>query len=244
MLGLDGKVWAAIFALGGIFFGAAAGLLLNMIRSGRMLEKWMQNRAEAEMLRLQLFNSVTGKEHESATKTSIPTALLQLEYFRRFQLDVQRTYYSASSEKHDSAAQKALIYSSVTMGVVAMINGASGYLASTFDNLKWTAIAAIAVIAKAFVTKISNTQAINQDARSAERYQRSSSTLTRLSSKLDDVRKQILSGDEEILNEFVEAVHEQLSLEHRQWIESISKAGTAIGKFEKHLEDLKEQKAN
>ncbi len=235
------KLFMSIFALSGMFFGVVAAILLNVIRSGGLLEKWMQNRANAEMQRLQYFNLVTS--NQTNVNSKIPIRLLQLEYFRRFQLDVQKNYYSFSSLKHDSAAAKALTKSVMAMGAVALTNGAAGYLGSTV-GIKWTALAALCIIAISFITKITSTESLNQDARNAKRYLRTASTLFRLSGQLDDVRKQILAGNKEILNEFVEAVHEQLSLDHRQWMESISKAGTAIGKFEKHLEDLKEQKVS
>ncbi|MFQ5603836.1 MAG: hypothetical protein ACE5HS_11255 [bacterium] len=232
------RALTAIFALGGIFFGASASSLLNLIRSGRLLEKWMQNRAEAEMRRLKYFKLVTSPQSELPANTSAPVPLLQLEYFRRFQLDVQKTFYTTRGGQHDSSAQKALLFSSLAMGVAALANGASGYLGSTM-SIKLTAVAAISIVAKAFVTKISNTEALNQDSRNAERYQRTASVLRHLRGRLDDVRTQVAQGNLDTLANFVEAVHEQLSLEHRQWLENQAQAGTAIGHFEKQLNELK-----
>ncbi len=110
-------------------------------------------------------------------------------------------------------------------------------LGSAF-SIKLTAIAALAIIAKAFVSRISNTEAINQDGRNAERYNRTAVTLKKLRNRLNEVRRQVSAGNFDILSEFVEAVHDQLSLEHRQWLETISQAGTAYGNFEHHLEQL------
>ncbi len=113
------RTFAVSFALCGILFGAGAVILLNLLRTGRLLGQWMQNRAEAEMQRLQYFTLVTSKQVDSKNESNIPISLLQLEYFRRFQLDVQLNYYTSRGAEHDSAAQKTLLYSSIAMGVVA-----------------------------------------------------------------------------------------------------------------------------
>lgn len=233
-----GRLLTIIFTLAGMIFGTLGSIWLTIIRSGGLLKKWMQNRAEAEMQRLQFFKLITSKEVKQQDDSSIPPALFQLEYFRRFQLDVQLAYYENRSKDHDKAAQKALLQGAVAMGLVALANGAAGFLGG-IGYIKFTAIASLGVVAKSFAAKVTNSEAINQDSRNAERYLRAETILSELRARLDAVREHVLNGKLEVLHEFVEAVHEQLSLEHRQWLESISKAGTAVGKLEKHLEDLK-----
>jgi len=51
--------------------------------------------------------------------------------------------------------------------------------------------------------------------------------------RLDDGRQQVGMGDKKLLDEFVEEVQEHLSLEYTQWLESLSKAETAVAKFQK-----------
>ena len=60
---------------------------------------WMRQRAEAETQRIKLFRRVIDAE-EQARDGELPLLPLQLEYFRRFQLDVQRLYYDKRGKQH------------------------------------------------------------------------------------------------------------------------------------------------
>ena len=123
------------------------------------------------------------------------------------------------------------------MGGVALANAMSGYLAP-FD-MRFTAIAAVAVIAQALASKISNREVVSQDRRNAERYKRVDTTLNGLRGQLDDVRNAVDAGDPDVLADFVEAVHEQLSLEHRQWLEEQREASAAVNRLENRLNTIK-----
>jgi hypothetical protein len=56
-----------------------------------------------------------------------------------------------------------------------------------------------------------------------------------INSKLDEVRKKINEGNKEILLNFIEAVHEPLSVEHRQWLMGFGDKFSAIGRLEQEL---------
>lgn len=230
------------FAFGSVLCGAFAGVCINLIRSGRLLEKWMRNRAEAETQRIDYFNVIVSSRYNDNTSSTVPITLLQLEYFRRFQLDVQLVYYRIRAEQHSCLANKALSISTWAMGGVALLNGLTGIFG--VFNTKWAAIAGVALVLQAFASKVTNTEAVNQDGRNAERYERTISVLAKLSGKLDEVREGILEGDKEVLLSFVKAVHEQLSLEHRQWLKSSDERMSAIGKLEQHLKKLRQNTRN
>src|SRR5262245_36911261 len=68
---------------------ALATMWLYQIRTSNMLEKWMTARAEAETMRLSYFLLVTNAQPADVPTAKIPLPLLQLEYFRRYQLDLQ-----------------------------------------------------------------------------------------------------------------------------------------------------------
>ena len=63
--------------------------------------------------------------------------------------------------------------------------------------------------------------------------------LAALHRKLDEVRQGILSGEASVLDRFVEVVHEQLSLEHRQWAETFKHSSAALVRLKKELKDSK-----
>ena len=66
-------------------------------------DAWMKNRAEAEIARVGLFNAVTDAT-ETCREGELHLLPLALEYFRRYQLDVQRRYYSGRAMQHAAAA--------------------------------------------------------------------------------------------------------------------------------------------
>ena len=158
--------------------GAFAGVCLNRIRSGELLQQWMRNRAEAETRRLYYFDLVTGDRPQANISPTIPLPLLQLEYFRRFQLDVQITFYDVRGQQHAQAASKALSLSTWALGGIALLNGLAG--AFGWVDPKWAAIAGIALVAQAFASMVTNTEAVNQDRRNAERYERARCVLAKL----------------------------------------------------------------
>jgi hypothetical protein len=64
--------------------------------------------------------------------------------------------------------------------------------------------------------------------------------LERIESRLTDVREAVAGGSQEALDQFVNAVHEQLSLEHRQWLSGAEAISGGIATLEETLARLKE----
>jgi hypothetical protein len=217
---------AGVAALG---CGLAATMWLQQLRQGRFLERWMTARAEAETARLHYFEKVT-----AATEDANPSLLL--EYFRRYQLDVQRMYYGGRSEQHRHAADRALRLS--TQGVMggSFASGVAGLLGS---HPAWTSLAALGLAGQAWGARMANEEATAQYQRNAERYGRTRLALDGVYERLDEVRAAVAGGHPEVMAEFVQAVHEQLSLEHRQWLEEMHGAGTAIGRLEELLDQYR-----
>ncbi len=217
---------AVVLPVGGLVSGVLAGIWLNQIGSGKLLSRWMEKRAEAESQRLRYFSHVTEPSDD------LETGILQLEYFRRFQLDVQRTYYLRRGQDHRAASEGAVSMSSWSMGVFALANGLV-----VLQGIEWAGIAAVAVAAQAFASLVANREAVGQDTRNSERYARTWQTLQELSERLDEVRWATASGNKEALPQFVEAVHEQLSLEHRQWLKGGEEISSAVARLTKTLEE-------
>ena len=219
---------AVVLSVGGMASGVLAGIWLNQIGSGKLLERWMEKRAGAETQRLKYFSRVTEPSDD------LETRVLQLEYFRRFRLDVQRTYYLKRGQDHRAASEGAVSMSSWSMGGVALADGL------VLQGIEWAGIAAVGVAAQAFSSLVANREAVGQDTRNSERYERTWKTLQGLSERLDDVRRATAGGNKDTLPQFVEAVHEQLSLEHRQWLKGGEEISSAVARL---TETLKENPA-
>jgi hypothetical protein len=232
------KLFVLLFALGAVAASSLAAACLNRIRSGRLLEVWMANRAEAEMFRLEYFSQVTRMRSPRESSSAIPLPLLLLEYFRRFQLDVQLSYYETRGRQQGRDAEKSLTLTSWAMLGVAAANGAAGVLVAQVDPL-WSSLAGLAIAAQAFASLLASKEAFHQGRRNSERYERTRRALSELRRKLDEVRQRIFTGEASVLDRFVEAVHEQLSLEHRQWTETFKHSSAALVRLEQELQAAK-----
>jgi hypothetical protein len=197
----------------------------------------MGARAAAETRRIRYFDLVTGLTGD-AQKGSIPLPLLQLEYFRRYQLDVQMAYYRGRGVDHERTADKLLTLSALAVGLGSFATGIAALLGSAVSP-HWVSIAGLGAIAAALSAFASSREAVGQNRRNMERYRRTLEALESLSGKLDDVGMAAAMGEREPLERFVAAVHEQVSLEHRQWLEAAEDTMASVGRLEESLAKLR-----
>ena len=149
---------------------------------------------------------------------------------------MQYSYYKKRAGEHGFKASKYLTYNALAMGGVALINGISG--AFGIAAPKWTAFAALAIVLQAIAAMVSSKESIEQNQRNAERYERTRTVLSRLKGKLGEIREGICAGNLNLYPNFVKAVHEVLSVEHRQWLTNLENRQTAINKLEIQLKEL------
>jgi hypothetical protein len=226
-----------VLALIGVASGAFASMSLFRVKEGRLLEDWMAARARAETKRLSYFSYIV---NSSAGPLDSELELLKLEYFRRYQLDLQLAYYKSRRSGHRNSAKRTLDISAVSVLVAAIASGAAGVLGAL--NSQWAALGSVAVFGAALQGFAAAREAINQDRRNAERYDNSAQALQGLRERLDDVRHSIAAGSTSVLGEYVGAVQDQLSLEHRQWLEGAENMQAAVARLEKALSSGATQK--
>ena len=229
-----------VLAIIGMAAAIGAATLLRIIQGNKLLERWMESRAMAETKRLEYFARVASAP-PNETEDPVRTRLEQFEYFHRYQFESQYRYYDSASDRHKRAAARAVTHSAIAIGVAGFVNAAAGILGAWRPEL--AAIAALGVVAQSIGSKLTNDEAISQDGRNAERYRRTRDALIGLQGRLDQVRRSIASGNEQTLPAFVEAVHEQLSLEHRQWIESRDDVDAAMVRLQEQIDAAKESLA-
>jgi hypothetical protein len=217
--------------------GGIATKYLMEIRSGKLLEAWMSMRAIAESYRLAYFVAVVTSQAAgaSATQAGVLVDLLKFEYFRRFQLDVQLAYYRKRGQDHRAEASKTLSYGSLAVAGAAAATVIAGVLSGL--NTQFAAIAAFGTVFAGLSSFAAIREATNQDRRNGERYARTARALEDLAKRLDEVRNSIYASGDKALQKFVEAVNEQLSLEHRQWLAEQSLAQGAAAELDKILKD-------
>jgi hypothetical protein len=232
---LSGHGSTVILACGllSLVVGALATMWLTFAREGKLLDEWMANRAKAETARIEYFDRATTLQAGDDPK--LPQ--LQLEYFRRYQLEVQLAYYSGRGEQHRKAAQRTLKLRMGALFVGTVANGLAGALGS--HSVPYAALGSLAVIAGAWGAFATSTSATNQDGRNAERYARTYDTLTHIRDRLGEVRKALSAAEVDVLPSFVKAVNDELSLEHRQWLQEEDRYAGALQELEQKLAQLK-----
>ena len=166
--------------------------------------------------------------------------LLKLEYFRRYQLDLQLAYYKTRRSGHRNSAERTLSISAGSVLVAAIASGAAGVLGAL--RSEWAALGSLAVFGAALQAFAAARESLNQDRRNAERYDNTAQALQGLRERLDDVRLGIAAGSASVLGEYVSAVQDQLSLEHRQWLEGAENMQAAVARLEKALSSGASQK--
>lgn len=221
---------------------AAARKWLHELRDGQLLQKWMTSRSAAEAQRLHYFDLITGQEPGDPTDESSVALLLRLEYFRRYQLDVQQAFLRDRGSDHAHAADQGLRLSGWAVFVASLSSLAGGMLA-VFHPL-WASLATLGVVGAAMTGFASIRDGINQDRRNAERYGRTGTILKRLRHRLPQTRQAVALGKRHALGEFGEAVHEQLSTEHRAWLEGTKATSAAVARLDQTLASVEEQQEN
>ncbi len=199
-------------------------------------EIWMRKRAEAENARHALFNQIMSAKEETQGDDELELLPLQLEYFRRFQLDVQRLYYSRRGAQHARAVRYMTVWRVVALiliilAVIPLVSSLQGYnwmpdlLRPLFDPvLTGTDVLQrnflfFGLLGAALQGLLASVSLISQHERNAARYLDTFQNLEDLASRpLEEARVAAANGDRERVLAFVALVQDQISSEHREWI--------------------------
>ncbi len=195
--------------------GAWAAWALHRVSGGRILERWMQARAAAESDRLGYFNRLVRLVNEQHPD-DLQLQMLCLEFFRRYQFTIQQKYYEGRGVQHRHSLKKTVSLGSIAAFILAIGSGGAAILGAF--NADLLQFATIGIIGTALATVASRREELNQDERNSERYRRTADLLSHIRERHSEVQEAVAMGNSDVLQKYVAAVHEQLSLEHRQWL--------------------------
>ncbi len=198
---------------------ALTAYLTYNLRETDPLATWMNKRAEAEMARVALFNGVCGVsgkvEEPQADPSELPLLPLQLEYFRRYQLEVQLNYYDRRGRQHDAAAKRLV----TTGGLLAAISAAAAAGVGLWGQIGLDSAVALVLLAlPVAIAAHGSIKLLAQDRLNALRYANTHEKLSAWRAGLDEVRAAAAKGDVAAVPEFVKGVNGEISLEHREWL--------------------------
>jgi hypothetical protein len=217
--------------------GALGAIWLFQIKNGGMLDNWMRARAAAETQRLSYFAEVAAPSQIAQPDRDFN--LLRLEYCRRYQLDVERIYYRVRGERHRVEADRTMSLGSYAVGLSALASLGTGVAGAVSGAA--TSLGIAGVFAGALASYANARESTSLDRRNAERYERSCAALDGVAARLDEVRAAVGQepSNEQALTEFVRAINDQISLEHREWLEETKATKEAVAKLDEALGKIK-----
>ncbi len=188
---------------------AGAAIWLN---TGRPYELWQKERSAAETCRVDYFEAVCEQpvgDHAGAADL----LLLQLEYFARYQLVAQMTYYRDASRRNARINTRFVAVAALTTAIAA---GAAAMLADTSQWPKWLAL--IGIISPIVLAATTNLAMAGEFQRNAARYRATYDQLVGLQGELGTARKAAEVGDAATVHGYMDRVSNLISAEHRQWL--------------------------
>lgn len=208
-----------------LFLLGLAFLTAQWLAYFRPFDKWMEARANAEIARIDLFNNVLDS-NETSRPGELPVLPLQLEYFRRYLLDMETSYYKGRGEEHSKAAGRSKLWMLVRNLLIAAAALTLLYgLAAIFgifpwiDELSRKGFIASATVASAIYGVMYDISLMDMNERNAARYRSTFDNLVYLrNAGLDQARKLAANGHKNGVRHFSRLVNDQISSEHREWV--------------------------
>jgi hypothetical protein len=182
---------------------------------------WQQQRTRAETSRIELFETVCGLENSavppSTAEKELPLLPLQLEYFLRYQLQVQLNYYHERGRQHADAARRFVNIGTGITFLTAVAASLAGLSTELGDWVSSTAI--VGLVAPILLATQSSLSRLNQDERNAARYAITHDHLLNLKKESDSARRAAEAGNQGEVFRFIRSANEVISVEHTEWKE-------------------------
>jgi hypothetical protein len=217
----------------------ALGLWIGGSKSA--FKRWVQSRAWAEEARVNLFKSVLkATEKSSHAGDELPLLPLQLEYFRRYLLDSQRSYYARRGEYFTRAKSGSKRWATILFALSALpiLWETHGRVQTLFGEavamLPWEPdlkdiFLALAILAVGAEFLRSTFAEISLEYSNAWRYPKTGEKLDALSQEpLAEARAAALKSDRNAVIHFAESVQQELMAEQHEWIAMSKGAGKPV----------------
>jgi hypothetical protein len=200
---------------------AGAIALKYKLGHSAIYRQWQQQRTRAETTRIELFETVCGLAGypvpPTVAENELPLLPLQLEYFLRYQLQVQLNYYHERGRQHAEAARR---FVNIGTGITFLAAVAVSLAGLSTELGDWVSSSAIVgLVAPILLATQSSLSRLNQDEHNAARYAITHGHLLNLKKKSDSVRRAAAADNQDEVFRFIRSVNEVISVEHTEWIE-------------------------
>jgi hypothetical protein len=213
-----------------LLLGAFAALFAHLARDQNHLGRWLTSRSGAEMARLGIFADISRRAAGDAR-----TAVYGLALIVNHLLSDQRQWLARSNVRHTRSSELTSYWNGIAIAL-AFVGGSGAVIAGYVKGSAWIAFAGVAAAAaSAYAT---NREALHRDRANVDRYQKLQAALDAIAARVDDIAARISAGDAQALVAFTNAVTEQLSTEHKQWLDGATQAEAVLTKLEAQLDQL------
>jgi len=208
------------------YLALSASILCSlMVAHLDLLRKWMEQRAQAEKLRIDFFDRVIGCEEDAREDERTPL-LLQFEYFRRHMLDAQCAYFARKGEIHRRWAMRTR--SAIRWMTVFVVVSLAPVVWATLELLGLRIVdsqsvnpmfLALGTLAAAGLSALDSISRVNLDARNASKYRRLSDSIRKIcDDRLPATLEAAEKNDRAMVRDFVNAFGREIEAEYREWM--------------------------
>jgi ABC-type multidrug transport system fused ATPase/permease subunit len=192
--------------------GAAVLAGLNLV------ERWSENRNKAETLRREVFNEVINQaqQREPAPLAAADpgNAIAQaLEFFRRYQHELQMRYYQQSGKRAETWTRRLTWLTAILAGLAAVTGMIAG-----LGGMAVILSAFLGIAVPILLSAAQSWSATSRDNDKAEAYGKARDALEKLLLELDDVRAKAALGDAAEVRKYIDNVHIIMTTETGAWV--------------------------
>jgi hypothetical protein len=194
-----------------------SAVVTSMLAQQNYVEQWRDERKRAELLRRQIFNEIlTMAEARQPNSLNAPdprNAVAQaFEFFRRYQHELQITFFKMRSAGHGRTATNLSWVTAVLAGLAAITGVLGG-----FGGAALVASAFLGIAVPILLSAAQSWRASSGDSDKVITYQKALQALETKRLDLDDVREHAALADAAFVGDYVNSVHLILTTENEAW---------------------------
>jgi hypothetical protein len=229
---IEWKTWLPrLMGVATLALGAIAALATYKAREGNRLQRWLSARSGAEMARSGVFMTIA----ERAASGAGETMLAALELVNRDLLENQRAWFRKRANEHRRSSDWTTSWGGLATAL-AFVGGSGAVIASFVPSQTWLAVSG--VVGAAIGAYAVNREALRLDRANAGGYEKAAVALDAIAMRYDTVEAEVRAGKADALRAFTAAITEQLSAEHKRWLEGSAQAEAVLGKLDGQLRQL------
>lgn len=214
-----------------IALGAAGTFYNHIARDQSRAGRWLAARGVAEIARIEAFKEAARRAADAGPRAALYGLALVVTHL----LNDQRLWMVGRASRHRTSSERTSLLSGVAVAL-AFIGGSGAMFASQSKSAVWLVLAG--TVGAAVAAYAINREALLRDRANAERYEKAVVALDGLAERIDDIATRLGAGEPQALVAYTDAVAEQLSTEHKQWLEGTAQADAVLEKLDGQLRQL------